>query len=339
MNIVEDFDYLNHSNISDSIQSKYTPLSFDDLCIEPGNIHQIKNTIKNKPFYLLLYGDHDTGKTTLITIILKYYYKEEYNKENIFYINGLKDYNINVIKQALETFCKSAFVSKYNRTIVVDDIERLHEQNQFIIKSYMDKYKERINVLLSCTNKQKIVKSLLNKLSVIYLSKYDYSLLCTFIKKVKRDLKFVFGKDDQDEDKVIQYMISISRMSIRHILSLFEKLYYIGDTHYEIEDIKQICSSIDDILLEKYTNDWSDGNIHSANDVLDSLVEKGYNVIDILEAYFSFIKLTTILPHIMRLKVVSLISKYISIYHLCHENNIELYVFTYELIKLKSSKN
>lgn len=335
MNIVEDFDYLNHSKVSDSIQSKYTPLVFEDLCIEANNIHQIKNTIRNKPFYLLLYGDHDTGKTTLITIILKYYYKEEYNKENIFYINGLKDYNINVIKQALETFCKSAFVSKYNRTIVVDDIERLHEQNQFIIKSYTDKYKERINVLLSCTNKQKIVKSLLSKLSVIYLSKYDYTMIFSFMKKIKRDLKFVFGKDEQDEDKIIRYMISMSRMSIRHLFSLFEKLYYIGDTHYNMEDIKQICSSIDDILLETYTTHWSTGYIHHANDILDSLVEKGYNVIDILEAYFSFIKRTTILPHMVRLKVVSIISKYISIYHLCHENNMELYLFTYELIKVK----
>ena len=337
MNIVEDFDYLNRYNVSDSIQSKYTPLVFDDLCIDTNNIHHIKNTIRNKPFYLLLYGDHDTGKTTLITIILKHYYKDEYNKDNIFYINGLKDYNINVIKQALETFCKSAFVSKYNRTIVVDDIERLHEQNQFIIKSYMDKYKERINILLSCTNKQKIVKSLLNKLSVIYLSKYNYVMICSFMKRIKRDLKFEFGKNDQDEDKIIKYMISMSRMSIRHLFSLFEKLYYIGDTHYEMEDIVQICSSIDDILLETYTNHWSSGNIHLANDVFDSLVDKGYNVIDILEAYFSFIKRTIILDHTMRLKVVSIISKYISIYHLCHENNMELYLFTYELIKMKQT--
>ena len=332
MNIGEDFDYLNISRITDSFKTRHIPRTFDELCIDKSHIIQIKHIIVKKPYYLLLYGDTDTGKTTLISLILKHYYKDEYNKDNIFYINGLKDYNINVIKQALETFCKSAFVSKCNRTIVVDDIDRIHDHNQYIIKSYTDRYRDRINVLLSCTNKQKIIKSLLNKLSIIYLSRYDYSLIYSYVDKLKQDLNITFGDNKEDNNNINTYIISISRLSIRHLLSIFEKLYYLGQTNYSLDDVKFICGSIDDNIMEEYTTTWVNRNIYNANCILEKLIQKGYNVIDILEAYFYFIKRTQIIPHELRLKVVTIISKYISIYHSFHENNIEMYFFTFELI-------
>lgn len=334
MNIGEDFDYLNVNRIKDSFKTRHTPHTFDELCIDKSHIRQIKHIIDKKPYYLLLYGDTDTGKTTLISLILRHYYKDEYNKDNIFYINGLKDYNINVIKQALETFCKSAFVSKCNRTIVVDDIDRIHDHNQFIIKSYTDRYRDRINILLSCTNKQKIIKSLLNKLSIIYLTRYDYSLVYSYIDKLKQDLNIDFGNNKDENHKINTYIISISRLSIRHLLSIFEKLYYIGKHKYSLDELKLICGSIDDNIMEEYTTTWMNHRLYDANCILENLIQKGYNVIDILEAYFHFIKRTQIITHDMRLKVVTVISKYISIYHSFHENNIELYFFTFELTKM-----
>lgn len=331
MNIGEDFDYLNTSRIRDSIKTRNIPRSFDQLCIDSSHINQIKNIINRKSFYILLYGDTDTGKTTLISLILNHYYKDQYNKDNIFYINGLKDYNINVIKQALETFCKSAYISKYNRIIVVDDIDRIHDQNQYIIKSYIDRYPDKINVLLSCSNKQKIIKPLLNKLSVIFLTRYDYGLVFAFINRLKHDLNISFGETKQENDDINRYIISISRLSIRHLFSMFEKLHYIGKKSYDMNDIKQICGSIDDNIMEDYTKCWIEKDIISANNIIESILNKGYNVIDILEDYFHFIKRSTIVSEKIRLNIVTIISKYISIYHSFHENIIELYLFTYEL--------
>ena len=54
---------------------------------------------------------------------------------------------------------------------------------------------------------------------------------------------------------------------------------------------------------------------------------------DILDNYFSFIKMTTIVPEHIKYKIIKIICKYISIFHTEHEYDIELAFFTNELIK------
>ena len=54
---------------------------------------------------------------------------------------------------------------------------------------------------------------------------------------------------------------------------------------------------------------------------------------DILDNYFSFIKITNIIPENIKYKIIKIICKYISIFHTEHEYDIELAFFTNELIK------
>ena len=66
-----------------------------------------------------------------------------------------------------------------------------------------------------------------------------------------------------------------------------------------------------------------------------SLIDKGYSVMDILDGYFSYIKLNDIIDENIKYKIIKIICKYITIFHNTHENSIELILFTNELIKLK----
>jgi hypothetical protein len=53
---------------------------------------------------------------------------------------------------------------------------------------------------------------------------------------------------------------------------------------------------------------------------------------DILDSYFQFIKITNILNEEEKYKVISIICKYISLFHTLHENEIELTFITNDLI-------
>ena len=55
---------------------------------------------------------------------------------------------------------------------------------------------------------------------------------------------------------------------------------------------------------------------------------------DILDSYFTFIKITHILDEDIKYKIIKLILKYIALFHTLHENEIELALFTNELLKL-----
>jgi hypothetical protein len=66
------------------------------------------------------------------------------------------------------------------------------------------------------------------------------------------------------------------------------------------------------------------------------LNDKGYSVMDILDNYFIFIKTTTILTEDQKYKIIPYLCKYITIFHNIHEDEIELALFTNNLIKILS---
>ena len=66
------------------------------------------------------------------------------------------------------------------------------------------------------------------------------------------------------------------------------------------------------------------------------LFDKGYSVMDILDNYFSFIKRTNLLSETHKYRIIHHISKYITIFHNIHEDEIELALFTNKIIDIFS---
>ena len=62
------------------------------------------------------------------------------------------------------------------------------------------------------------------------------------------------------------------------------------------------------------------------------IFDKGYSVMDILDNYFLFIKTTNLLSENEKYEIIPFICKYITIFHNIHEDEIELAVFTNNLI-------
>jgi hypothetical protein len=67
--------------------------------------------------------------------------------------------------------------------------------------------------------------------------------------------------------------------------------------------------------------------------LLYDIYDKGYSVMDILDNYFLFVKVTTGLTEDEKYKIIPFICKYITIFHNIHEDEIELALFTNNLIQ------
>ena len=67
--------------------------------------------------------------------------------------------------------------------------------------------------------------------------------------------------------------------------------------------------------------------------IINGLYDKGYSVMDILDNYFLFIKNAHILTEDQKYKIMPYICKYITIFHNIHEDEIELSLFTNNIIK------
>ena len=71
-----------------------------------------------------------------------------------------------------------------------------------------------------------------------------------------------------------------------------------------------------------------------AIDLIYEIYDKGYSVMDILDNYFLFIKNTNIVNEDQKYNIIPFICKYISIFHNIHEDEIELALFTNNLMKI-----
>ena len=98
--------------------------------------------------------------------------------------------------------------------------------------------------------------------------------------------------------------------------------------------VKEICTNISFYEFEHYTHLWlNEKNISKAVDKIFDIYNKGYSVMDILDNYFIFIKITDSVEQNIKYKIIKIICEYISIFHNIHENEIELVLFTNKLIK------
>ena len=104
------------------------------------------------------------------------------------------------------------------------------------------------------------------------------------------------------------------------------------NTKITYEVALQLCSNINFLKLEEYTECVKNKQLVQAIQIIYDIFDKGYSVMDILDCYFVFIKNTPLLTEDEKYSVIPIICKYITIFNNIHEDEIELALFTNNLI-------
>jgi hypothetical protein len=83
-----------------------------------------------------------------------------------------------------------------------------------------------------------------------------------------------------------------------------------------------------------YTNCCKQNNLNQSIILINNIYENGYSVIDIIDSYYSFVKITDILTDDEKYKIIKIICKYIIKFNYLHEHKIELIFLTNNIIEL-----
>ena len=71
--------------------------------------------------------------------------------------------------------------------------------------------------------------------------------------------------------------------------------------------VKEICTNISFYEFEKYTEEWyKNKDLKFAILIIYSIYKKGYSVMDILDSYFTFIKVTHLLDETIKYKIINI---------------------------------
>ena len=137
-------------------------------------------------------------------------------------------------------------------------------------------------------------------------------------------------------------LLHICNNSIRILLNYLEKikilnLYphsYDNNLEIEVDLIHKLSTNISYTLFDEYTNLILNNKMIESVNIFYRLHHEGYSVMDILDNYFTYIKITTLLNEDIKYKLTILVCKYIIHFHNIHEDELELAFFTNNFIKL-----
>jgi DNA polymerase III delta prime subunit len=310
---------------------KYQPIYFNDFGMDYDILNILKTLIQMDNLNILLIGDVASGKTSLLNSLIREYYigyNEKDYEENVLFINSLKEQGINYYRTDVKTFCQTCSnIKNKKKFVVLDDIGLINEQSQQVFRNYIDKFSHNVHFISSCNNIQKVIESLQSRFNIIKMKPLKRENLLTVINKIKANENIII---DPDAEELI---INISNYSVKTLINYMEKFKLLGENiTYSLA--LQLCSNISFLTFEEYTNFIINKNRNMAIKLIYEIYDKGYSVMDILDNYFLFIKSSNLLNEEQKYAIIPNICKYITIFHNIHEEEIELALFTNNLIDI-----
>jgi DNA polymerase III delta prime subunit len=313
--------------------NKYQPLYFKDFGNDNEVIQMLKTLIFIDDLNILLIGDMTSGKTSILNALIREYYfgfsPKEY-EENVLYINSLKEQGINYYRSDVKTFCQTCSnIKNKKKFVVLDDIDLINEQSQQVFRNCIDKFSHNVNFISSCSNNQKVIESLQSRLTIIKIKPLQKDKLIDIIDNIKKKENIEIDEDAEE------FIVNISNNTVKILINYMEKFKLLNQ-RITLNLAIQLCSNISFLTFEEYTKCILNTELVSAIKVIYELYEKGYSVMDILDNYFIFIKTTRILTEEQKYKIIPYLCKYITIFHNIHEDEIELSLFTNNLVTILS---
>lgn len=307
---------------------KYQPLFLKDFEIDDELLMLIRTLISMDSLNVLFIGNTGCGKTSLINAIVREYYDGCIKDDNILSINSLKEQGISYYRSEVKTFCQtSCSVFGKKKIIVLDDLDVINEQSQQVFRNCIDKYSDNVHFIASCMNTQKVIDSLQSRMTIIKVKALKTENLSKITKRICK-IENIHMTHDAEE-----FILSISNNSVRILINYLEKLKLLSQD-ITLELASTVCTNIAFKDFAMYTTLCKNNELVKAVKMMYSLFDKGYSVMDILDNYFLFIKSTPLISEGEKYSVISIICKYIAAFHNIHEDEIELALFTNNLISV-----
>lgn len=309
---------------------KYQPLYFKDFEIDCEIVDVLSTLVTMNNLNILFIGDIGSGKTALLNALIREYYVNYTSKEyedNILHINSLKEQGINYYRNDVKTFCQTCSIIKNKKKIVIlDDLDLINEQSQQVFRNCIDKYSHNVHFISSCSNIQKVIESLQSRFFIIKIKPLQKENLRKIMHKIKDSENILVDSDAED------FILNVCNNTAKILINYMEKFKLLGQT-ITLDLANKVCTNISFFTFEQYNHYLKTKNLPGAVKLLYDIYDKGYSVMDILDNYFLFVKITSDLTEDEKYKIIPFICKYITIFYNIHEDEIELALFTNNLIQ------
>ena len=257
---------------------KYRPRTFDDVKGHDAIVERLRSFVKQKNLpHLLFSGPAGVGKTSLILVIVKELFGEDW-RQNFLELNASDDRGIDVVRNTIKDFARTKAIGNVPfKIIYLDECDSLTTEAQQALRRTMENYTDSTRFCLSCNYSSKIIDPIQSRCAIFRfkpLSKESISEIITNLANEER-LKI--------DDGVIDAIYEISNGDVRRVQNILQscasisnkinkKLIYDIASAAEPKEIKEI---LDLAIKGKF--------IDSRNKLLDTMLKYGLSGLDLIK--------------------------------------------------------
>ena len=169
--------------------NKYKPVMFSDFDTNKEVLQILNKYINYDKLHVLLIGNEGVGKSVLLDSIVKEYFNGldvNVYKNNVLAINYIQEQGISYFRNEVKYFCQTcSVIPNKNKILVLDNIDLLPDIIQQIIVSLIDKHKQHVHFVATCTNIHKISDNLQSRLILINMPHINTEHLYKISQKIK----------------------------------------------------------------------------------------------------------------------------------------------------------
>lgn len=258
---------------------KYRPKNIDNIILNDTLKTKIKNFLKNNSIpNIIISGPPGIGKTSLILLIAKNIYKENF-KEAVFELNASDNRGIEIINNNITYFCKKKITDKNNNSItkliIFDEADNITNKVQNIISKLLEDNTINTKFAFTCNNSINIIEALQSRCLMIYIP------LLTYQQINNKLIEICKIENIEYTDEALKILTMNANGDIRYAINNLEVIYY-GFGKIESNYIYELCHQPQPDIIINLIQECVYKNIKKVISIIEELKNKGYCSNDII---------------------------------------------------------
>jgi len=142
---------------------KYRPKTREEIVGNQQTLNDIFSLVKsgNIP-HMIFEGPAGVGKTTTALVIARQLFGEYY-QANFMELNASDERGIQVVRDAIKTFCKTTPLGAPFKILFLDEADNMTADAQQALRRIMERYSAVTRFILSCNNPEKLIEPITSR--------------------------------------------------------------------------------------------------------------------------------------------------------------------------------
>jgi len=258
---------------------KYRPRSFEEVV----DLEEVKARLRefaragNMP-HLIFYGPPGTGKTTMALVLARELYGAAW-RENTLELNASDERGINVIRERVKEFARTAPAGKAPfKLVVLDEADNMTSDAQQALRRIMEMYANTTRFILLANYVSRIIDPIISRCAVFRFPPMPKELMASKLMYIAKQEGITLTEDGVDA------IYEISQGDMRRAINLLQMAAAAGQA-VDKESVAAVASAARPSEILDVFNTALSGDVEKAREKLRGLMYvKGIAGVDFLRA-------------------------------------------------------